>query len=28
LTTRPPVLNERWDALAAEMRTVLAFDED
>jgi hypothetical protein len=25
LTTRPPVMNERWDALAQEMRAVFAF---
>jgi hypothetical protein len=28
LTTRPPVLNERWDALAAEMREVFAFENE
>jgi hypothetical protein len=27
LTTRPPVLNERWEALGEEMRAVFAFDD-
>jgi hypothetical protein len=26
LTTRPPALKERWDAVAAEMRAVFAFE--
>jgi hypothetical protein len=28
LTSRPPVLNERWAALAAEMREVFAFENE
>jgi hypothetical protein len=28
LTSRPPVMNERWDALAAEMREVFAFGNE
>jgi hypothetical protein len=28
LTTRPPVLNERWETLGAEMRAVFAFDDE
>ncbi len=28
LTVRPPVLNERWEALGQEMRAVFAFDGD
>jgi hypothetical protein len=28
LTSRPPTLNERWDALAAEMRQVFAFGQE
>jgi hypothetical protein len=28
LTSRPPALNERWDALAAEMRQVFAFGQE
>jgi hypothetical protein len=28
LTMRPPVMNERWEALAQEMRAVFAFDNE